>query len=140
MPSVTTLLFRSTWHEMGDFISTLAIVHFYRNPQLGVFVGCSVTGTSIRLGNAGIQGITPSADTLTSRSTRARALRLHSNFLPSCNCTASVSLVSYVRCPSTCTYRRGGRCWNTTFGPGLARQLQSNLCCAPCLISSCCYS
>jgi hypothetical protein len=39
MSSVTTMLFRPTWHEMGNCIPILAIVNAYRIPQLGVFVG-----------------------------------------------------------------------------------------------------
>jgi hypothetical protein len=70
MPSATTLKSRSTWNQRGNFIPILATVRLYRILQLAVFVCCPIALRSSRQGDAGIQDVLPSTQTLTSRLTR----------------------------------------------------------------------
>jgi hypothetical protein len=86
MPSVIRLLCRSTWNQRGNCGPILDTVHSYRILQLSHFVFCSCTRTrtSIRLVDAGIQGIMPSAITLCLRSTKNQRG----------NCTPILSIVS----------------------------------------------
>jgi hypothetical protein len=102
MPSVTTLIFRSTWYQCGNCTPILVTVHLYRILQLAVFVFCSFTRTSRRPVDARIQALMPSAITLTFRSTRNQRG----------NCTPILATVRLYRilqltvffwCPFTCT-------------------------------------
>jgi hypothetical protein len=80
-PSVMTLMSRSTWIQRDDCGPILTAVHFYRIPQLEVFVFCPftrLTQRSIRNGDASSQGIAPSVTTLFFRSTWNQ----HGNFGP----------------------------------------------------------
>jgi hypothetical protein len=69
VPSVAALTSRSTWNQSENCVPILVTVRLYRDLQLDVFVFRPFTRPSIRSADAGIQGIMPSALTLTSRST-----------------------------------------------------------------------
>jgi hypothetical protein len=109
IPSVMTLLFRSTWHERCDCIpAILAIVNMlYCILQLAIFCRIPFTRTPRRLINSRIQGIMPPAVTVMSRSTRNvygdcirifAIMQLH----------RILQLSVYVRSPSVLTPRRPG--------------------------------
>jgi hypothetical protein len=69
-PSTTTLHFRSTRDQYGNFLPIFATVHLYRILQLAVFIFCPFTQTTIRSAGVWIQDILPSIRTLHSRSSR----------------------------------------------------------------------
>jgi hypothetical protein len=70
MPSVPTLLYRSTRNQRSNRTPILATVQLYSILQLDVFVLCPFTNSSIRPVDAEIQELKPSAMTLLYRSTR----------------------------------------------------------------------
>jgi hypothetical protein len=90
MPSMTTLYFRSTRNQRGNYDPIFATVCLYRILQLDIFNCCPLTLAYICQVDVGIQGIVPSALTLTSRSTRNQ----RSNCGPPCICTESSTLMS----------------------------------------------
>jgi hypothetical protein len=70
MPSVATLIIRSTRNQRGNCFPILATVRLYRILQLCVLGVSPITRASTRPVDAGIQDILPSVFTLTFRSTR----------------------------------------------------------------------
>jgi hypothetical protein len=105
MPPLTTLVYRSTWHEASDCIPILAIVQLHRILQLGVFVWCPFTRTRSRLVNTGSQGIIPSRMTLLSRSTRDQRGNCKP-ILAIVHLYRILQLVVFVWCPFTRTRSR----------------------------------
>jgi hypothetical protein len=69
IPSATTLPFRSTRNQCGNYSPILPnAFHLYRIFQLVIFVWCLFTCTRSRPDNTGIQSILPSVTTLHTRS------------------------------------------------------------------------
>jgi uncharacterized protein YbaR (Trm112 family) len=137
IPSVITLLSRSTRNKHGDFLPILITLRWHSIPQLLIFVCCPVTRTYLRCVDAGAQFIVPSLAALAFRFTRNQR---HRAFV-------SHQSVFYLHLPSidpygTCCHRvdiegqgivpsLDAICQNTgcSFDPESTRQLQSNWSC-----------